>query len=45
MRDHWLVSVAEGEHGGERYVGPGGVQAVWLEVRGGELVEMVTFHF
>ena len=32
MCDDRLVSVAEGEHGGEGDVGPGGVQAVWLEV-------------
>ena len=40
-----LVSVAVGERGWEGDVGPGGVQAVWFEVCGGELVEVITFKF
>ena len=42
MSNDRLVSVAEGEGGWQGDVGPGGVQAVRLEVRGGKLIQMIT---
>ena len=45
MSYHGLVPVAEGEGGCQGDVRPGGVQAVRLEVRGGELVQMITCQF